>query len=499
MPDGQSATTTVTYTAASIIAAVTLTYVLGPSVFVSHDAVFPSKRGAVGLSNPANDCFINAVLQALAGSEELRTWLRTETEWSHSTSEPLNKEMCIDILQHNAPYVKLYRKSKLVTEAVAGVLVKLSQESAHRKTVSAAHFVRNLEASFGSRLNRRQQDAHELLQITLDRLRDEHQARSSLHVILENDKQHLALDNSRVPPPASYASSDERMLSPTCFPFEGVLESQIECLTCHYTPKSSMSSFVVLTLNVPQQVSASIDECFDTLLKQETIEDFKCDMCRLATAKQVKLQEINRASAERKHSLEVEIHQLNESLEHGPETLSHEVILPPSNLSPKRRINRNLRLARYPRILAVHLSRSVFDISHRSSKNTAKVSFKESLMLGGFDRQRYKLACVVAHLGRHDSGHYETYRRQAPSANSDADVQLAPERSKSTTDREQGLLGARDDHEKTNRSRALKSPKKRDTLDKWWRLSDENVSECRTIDVLALQSQVYLLIFEKVG
>lgn len=37
-------------------------------------------------------------------------------------------------------------------------------------------------------------------------------------------------------------------------PLEGKLESEIECQKCHFKPKSTISTFVVLTLPVPQKV-----------------------------------------------------------------------------------------------------------------------------------------------------------------------------------------------------------------------------------------------------
>lgn len=40
-------------------------------------------------------------------------------------------------------------------------------------------------------------------------------------------------------------------------PLEGKLESEIECQQCHFKPKPTVSTFVVLTLPVPQKVCSS--------------------------------------------------------------------------------------------------------------------------------------------------------------------------------------------------------------------------------------------------
>jgi ubiquitin carboxyl-terminal hydrolase 16 len=73
-----------------------------------------------------------------------------------------------------------------------------------------------------------------------------------------------------------------------------------------------------------------------------------------------------------------------------------------------------MRIASFPKILAIHLSRSMYSAASLSTKNTAKVSFPELLPLGGLlDVRKFRLLCVVTHKGGHNSGHYETFRRQA--------------------------------------------------------------------------------------
>jgi len=49
---------------------------------------------------------------------------------------------------------------------------------------------------------------------------------------------------------------DKRESEEGGMPMEGKLESEIECLKCHFKPKCSISTFVVLTLPVPQKVSS---------------------------------------------------------------------------------------------------------------------------------------------------------------------------------------------------------------------------------------------------
>jgi len=58
------------------------------------------------------------------------------------------------------------------------------------------------------------------------------------------------------------------------------------------------------------------------------------------------------------------------------------------------------------------LSRSVFDPNSYSTKNQAKVSYTQRLRLGGILNEKwYKLLGIVCHKGSHNSGHYESFRR----------------------------------------------------------------------------------------
>ncbi|KAJ1305670.1 hypothetical protein OPQ81_010409, partial [Rhizoctonia solani] len=63
------------------------------------------------------------------------------------------------------------------------------------------------------------------------------------------------------------------------FPMEGVTESQIECLSCGFKPRSSRSRFCTLTL-------------------PEHIDDYKCEKCRLVHAEQIFQAQLARSTSE---------------------------------------------------------------------------------------------------------------------------------------------------------------------------------------------------------
>ena len=625
--------TIATYAAGASLAAITLVYVFGPTFFFDDDAANSSrssrKRGVVGLMNPANDCFINSVLQALAGLPELRLYLIRETHRRRLDGPELYKDLTAALEEQRrkksskqVPEWKLVGLQQgLVTAGLKEVLDALNERPMYKKTISAQSFVRVVEQAFKTRISRTQQDAQEFLQVIAERLWDEHYAgrRARRHAkrigVLEEplttgiDKVNgseevsestpatiseiLSPRTSRqqsssveiTPPSDAEQDDDEDEDEPFSFPLEGFLESQVECSHCHFKPRPHVSSFVTLTLNVPQHSgSTSLNACFDGMLKQEQIDDFTCDKCRLEHALQVIAKSLAKPnlSAEEQAGLEQDREKLKVALDEDPETPPKDVKLPDLSSAPKRRISRHMRISKFPRVLAIHLSRSVWDPNSSSSKNTAKVAFPESLPLGGLlDRKTFRLLGAVTHKGGHNSGHYESFRRQflTPPFSTPASmgtegiysVRSSPAASPRISAAPSPRLSARNSKEaadssqppspsprllstpsldwpssSSGSSRSLRSPssdrrklpptsvpldaiptpglptppperqsetsfrrtpslsetvnrvRRKKGPDRWWRISDEKIKECKTSDVLGMQREVYLLFYEMV-
>ena len=334
-----------------------------------------------------------------------------------------------------------------MTAALADILERLHVPESRGKTTSARDFIKALELAFNAKLSRQQQDAHELLQFVIQKLDDEAVERSKFNGVKAR------------------------------LPAEGKLESQVECLQCHYRPSPVISTFTVLSLSVPHQVTASLDECFDGIFKQELIQDFVCARCKVEHAIIRKKQQLLRASAETKAVYETDIRRLSEALEKDPEIVLEDSSLFVDISAPKQTITKHTRITHFPKVLLLHLSRSLF--GSYSSKNTAKVTFGEHLALGTFDRQKYRLVSVVTHRGGHNSGHYETFRRKT--LEQIANPEAPPDTDPSTFPTEPGKRSKR------ARSGSL-----------WWGISDDKVHECQPHDVLALQRECYMLFYEMV-
>lgn len=542
--------TVAAYAAGASLAAITLFYVFGPTFFIDGDSntgFFDNrKRTVVGLTNLANDCFINSVLQALAGLGELRLYLIRETHKRELDGADVYESLPVVLGKGEQPERLRDLQRGVVTQALKNMLAALNERTLYKKTIAAKPMIEALERSYQTRISRNQQDAQEFLQIVLERLDDEFKAGQKARARHDRlaDGQDTTAEADEVPensPPKTVVSNDRG------FPFEGRIETQIQCMYCGFKTKPSASTFVSLTLNVPQVNATTLDRCFDILLKTEEIEDFRCDRCRLKHALEWKKTKVTSATASDKEHMQQDIAKIEQAIKDDPEVMPAGVVLPDSAQAPKRKIKKYSRITTFPKIVAIHLSRSLFDSRSHSSKNLAKVTYSERLRLGGILNQHwYKLYGVVCHKGSHNSGHYESFRRNytylpfstpdtwaayaatsrpssaSPSpiistkptneevitrSTSDESSFTAPEPSTSATAFHADTLqnntsqlvrksATQDLKPITSSSGATAKDWRRKKADRWWRISDDKVKEAKTAEVLNMQREVYLLFYE---
>lgn len=449
MPEKQL--TVAAYAAGASLAAATLIYVFAPTFFLDNEPSGSSsgnfltggsrKRGVVGLVNPANDCFINSILQALAGLGDLRVYLIREIhrreideQWVYTQAVP---EDFKDGVVRTAPiksHLIVGQQQGLVTKGLKEMLDQLNERPIYKKTISAAPFVTVLEGAFKQNISRQQHDAQEFLQIVVERLCDEyhagHRARKYARSKLKGESARIngsaveeglaSLDIQEHGNSATSMKSQTKIAATAPddededgFPMEGKTESQVECLSCGFKPKPTVSRFCMLTLTVPlNATSTTLNACFDGMFKTEYIDDYKCDKCRLVHAHEALQAEMaKRTSQTAKDQMQQTLERLQYAIDTDPEQPPHDIPLPDSKLAPRRKIAKHTRVTLFPKILAIHLSRSIY--AGQALKNSAKVAFPERLPLGGLLlRKNYKLLGVVAHKGGHSSGHYESFRRQ---------------------------------------------------------------------------------------
>ena len=307
-------------------------------------------------------------------------------------------------------------------------------------------------------------------------------------------------------------------------PMEGLLAQKVACTRCGFSEGLSLIPFNCLTVPLGSDFAYDLDECLDEYTKLEEITDVECAKCTLLRAEKQLTAMLPQAPTTNG--------QTGEEDEEEGKVDSKVLALPPElraqafkrlaaiqtaleeddfddktiaekcEIGKKARVSstktRQAVVARAPRSLVVHVNRSVFDeMTGVQRKNYASVRWPGELDLGswmlksgekegfgggpsllspdgeGSGKARYRIKAVVTHYGRHENGHYICYRRHP--------VHL----------REEAI--AEEDGEASEEPQPQKQSE-----EKWWRLSDEDVSSVSEDEVLA-QGGVFMLFYERIN
>ena len=184
-----------------------------------------------------------------------------------------------------------------------------------------------------------------------------------------------------------------------------------------------------------------------------------------------------------------------------------------------------------PKVLVLHLVRSMYERGYGAGRNSCEVSFEEevNVPVGGEDveakregqaatddndekhyelqhNEKYRLRSVVTHRGVHDYGHYICYRRRRRERKSPrtdrppADTQgsaisesmkgIPDEIGEEKGSESEGLVRGPDDGVVNWESQPF-------SRRKWWETSDEIVVGVQRDDVLSKRKGVYLLFYER--
>ncbi|KAL8770970.1 MAG: hypothetical protein Q9209_003389 [Squamulea sp. 1 TL-2023] len=296
-------------------------------------------------------------------------------------------------------------------------------------------------------------------------------------------------------------------------PLEGLLAQRVGCLMCGYVEGLSLIPFNCLTLPLGKQWLYDIRSCLDDYTTLEPIDGVECAKCTLLKSKtqleKLRQQFLHSIGQEQESSaalvsgsleamVEERLNAVTEALDN--EDFNDNTVFKKCQISQKARVSstktRQAVIARAPKILAIHINRSVFnETTGVLGKNYADVRFPLRLSLapwclgrrpvtaeGGASKEEwntdpaksmlgdileeaeddpdmYELRAALTHYGRHENGHYVCYRQHEPSS---------------------------DDF--------VKMPK--DEGSSWWRFSDEDVSAVSQDNVLAL-GDVFMLFYER--
>ncbi|KAJ2123196.1 ubiquitin-specific protease ubp1 [Coemansia sp. RSA 720] len=416
-----------------------------------------------GLYNLGNTCFMNSTLQSLASLDAFNAYV----------------ERCIALLpdsDRNSVDAAIAVQLKHVLDLLSPQLSRVAAYSPRSLINSLSHKGRWIAS-------RNEQDAQELFQMLSSTLQSV--VRNAETSLFDSGflTQHLPIENGIVstsqqsdgnePMKNDSQSSSPLAVSQSSFasaravenPLLGMAASRTACVRCGYIEAIRHSTFDNLSLTVPRAHTTSIEECLAMYTVIDRLDDFKCRHCSIvATLARVKrdiakcdseLAVQDKASKRTKRvaataaTLREQQHVLDNALANNPEADLPGIQLasPPPSVS-----TRQTMIARPPKILVLHLSRSIYLPTGGTAKNPACVQLQHFLDISPFTttghistnasapisgpavpvnkysaeslaeiRRRnclYRLSAMVFHSGAHDSGHFYAYR-SVKAANSD--------------------------------------------------------------------------------
>ncbi|WPH01936.1 Hypothetical protein R9X50_00479000 [Acrodontium crateriforme] len=433
----------------------------------------PTTEAPPGLGNWDNSCYQNSILQGLAALRSLETYL-------------------------NRPEISEEDGKISTTASLLETVGKLNDAKNNGRQLWTPPKLKSMSSW-------QQQDAQEYFSKVMDELDKE--AAKSLAARKPAPGIELAVDEE-----STEASDDGKSEIALRNPLEGLLAQRVGCTQCGYSEGLSMIPFNCLTLSLGSDFAYNIGQCLNEYTKLEEISEVDCPKCTLLNAeKQLKKMVPEADEQQQDDSPEVNtkalslpsgvremvikrLHAIQTAIEE--EDFSDKTINETCQISKKAHVSstktKQAVVGRAPQSLVVHINRSVFDETTFSQrKNYAAVTYPMILGLGPWvmnnARQEsdtdairmrpsllssveneggptYRLQAVVTHYGRHENGHYICYRKHATIQKKDSE----------------------------DMTEELKKPAER-----WWRLSDEDVSPVTEQDVLG-QTGVFMLFYERI-
>ncbi|KAF2718126.1 cysteine proteinase [Polychaeton citri CBS 116435] len=462
-----------------------------------------------GLGNWDNSCYQNSVLQGLSALPALREYLAKETLWEGGEAASSTRA------------------------SLAELIGRLHGSAENGKTLWTP-------AKLKSMASWQQQDAQEYFSKIVDELDKE--VAKLIEARRRKDSLVDVVGDAKVQEVDGEAVKDEKSTGPQN-PLEGLLAQRVACTRCGFSEGLSMIPFNCLTVPLGYGSGYDLSECLDEYTKLENISDVECAKCTLlATEKQLRKMVgnvnpnavlptpeatpepdtrdnslINKAKAVLSLPPEVrlQIMQRLQAVETALEedNFDDKILVEKCQISKKARVSstktRQAVIGRAPQNLVIHVNRSMFDeFTGAQRKNYAALRYPLLLRLGdwtlgasqGGDKPQqwcmdatksilsqssrgsdagptYRLQAVVTHFGRHENGHYVAYRRHPRMVGDDLAV----------VDEEHEMDIAADsaDHAISDNSG-----------DKWWRLSDEDVTAVSEQHLLN-QGGVFMLFYER--
>ncbi|MCO5603502.1 hypothetical protein L7F22_057653 [Adiantum nelumboides] len=237
----------------------------------SSNSLFDATQLTVpGLRNSGNNCFLNAILQALASSCVVLSFLSAYDRDNILSLFDGVESRCISLP---------------LTEALCDLLVELSELDPESRVASPRHVMNALEPYAKQFDLSLQQDAAEALNYLADALQVERIAFfESFRAFRESISDASRLSNGTVIDDASEKESSP-LNSWKRWPLEGSIGSMLMCQECGFKFSTQFESFHEVPLSPPQFFNGNIvpecnlEACLEQFTAPECIANVKCSCC----------------------------------------------------------------------------------------------------------------------------------------------------------------------------------------------------------------------------
>ncbi|XP_015795653.1 ubiquitin carboxyl-terminal hydrolase 30 homolog [Tetranychus urticae] len=371
-------------------------------------------QGITGLINFGSQCFVNAVLQSLAGCKSIVNWLQY--------SSKLNDQWLTRL--HAIHSTNGYTKENKLTSSLLSTIQSINQQNSQN---ASPIDVLNALRYHRWRIPNEEQDAHELFNALTTTLESELYSSMPVYslrdAIIVEELVTNGFTNKSTPRITTRGSQDAFTLNnrfiPRPLPTKGLLASQLQCTQCGYKYPVHLEGFYSVSLAMPNSLMtgiSSLKECLNKFVSNEIIQNVRCEECSKIGENPNFVKRLTFAKLPQ--ILCIHFHRLmwhpNGITIKKSDHVTFPEYLTMDDYVYQRRTLKSPKKNNLDHIGGAFLGSYVTPYPQTSSPLCQNILLGQNAKrpLGSnHSKYRYRLVATIVHIGDSQSGHFVTYRR----------------------------------------------------------------------------------------